>query len=71
MEHPGERRRLNFMMQQGSVKVGPVRGCLLPILGLIGFIALCYVFCMIMFTLGNPNSRQESGMLLQYVLSVV
>ena len=39
-------------------KTGPVRGCLIPFATLVGVLALCYVFCFVLFTLnnaGNPN----------------
>jgi hypothetical protein len=31
-----------------------VTGCVLPILGLIVFLAFCYGFCMVIFLVGNP-----------------
>ncbi len=45
-------------------KAGPVRGCLLPILGLLGFIALCYVFCLVLFLLASPNAQNTSSAIL-------
>jgi hypothetical protein len=35
---------------------GPVKGCILPLLGFVGFIALCYVFCYVIFLIASPDS---------------
>ena len=47
---------------------GLITGCLLPIVGLVGFIALCYVFCFVLFQLGSPAANQGiTGALLQFI----
>ena len=40
---------------------GPIRGCVVPVIGLIGFIVLCFVFCEVVFLLGNPSARATTG----------
>ncbi len=39
----------------------PVVGCLLPILGLIAFMALCYGFCLVIFLIGNGGTDTGTG----------
>jgi hypothetical protein len=48
-----------------------VTGCLLPILGLIVFLAFCYGFCMVIYLVGNPNANQagSTGQILLWLLS--
>ena len=47
------------MLAQEQKKTGPIRGCILPLLGLVGFIALCYVFCYVLFLVASPNSPMK------------
>lgn len=44
------------MMNLQQRRRNPVVGCLLPILGLIVFLAACYGICLVMFLIGNPNA---------------
>ena len=48
-----------------------VTGCLLPILGLIVFLAFCYGFCMVVFLVGNPNASEpgSTGQILFWLMS--
>lgn len=47
-----------------------VTGCLLPILGLIVFLAFCYGFCMVIFLVGNPagSDAGSTGQILSWLL---
>ena len=44
-----------------SKKQGPVRGCLVPVLVLAGCMALCYVFCFVLWTLNSAAIANTSG----------
>lgn len=48
-----------------------ITGCLLPILGLIVFLAFCYGFCLMIFLVGNPNASEpgSTGQILSLLLS--
>ena len=52
-------------------KTGPVRGCVIPILSLIGFIILCFLFCEVVYLLGNVGTRttitETGGMLIPFI----
>ena len=51
-------------------KTGPVRGCVIPILSLIGFIILCFLFCEVVYRLGNVGtgtSTSTGGMLIPFI----
>jgi hypothetical protein len=48
-------------MMQEQKKAGPVKGCILPILGFLGFIALCYIFCFVLFLLASPGAQQNTS----------
>ena len=55
--------------QRKSRGRGLVTGCILPILGLVGFIALCYVFCFVLFQLGSPGAQGgTTGALLPFLV---
>jgi hypothetical protein len=50
-------------------KEGPVKGCLVPILALLGFILACYLFCFVLYLLNIPFftpgvTTPEGGMIL-------
>jgi hypothetical protein len=52
-------------------KTGPVRGCVIPILSLIGFIILCFLFCEVVYLLGNvgtgTTTTTTGGMLIPFI----
>jgi hypothetical protein len=48
-------------------KQGVVRGCLIPFLALIGFIAGCYGLCMVLFLL-NEASKNSTSLFLGFLL---
>jgi hypothetical protein len=53
-------------------KTGPVRGCVIPILSLIGFIILCFLFCEVVYLLGNVGTgtttiTETGGMLIPFI----
>ena len=50
-----------MLQQQGGQKTGFFRGCIVPVLGVIGFILLCFVFCEVIFLVGSSNSNSNSG----------
>ena len=53
-----------MMMQQNKKKATPLQTCLIPLLGFIGFIALCFAFCEVVFLLGNTSASNNSSLLL-------
>jgi hypothetical protein len=61
-----ENRRTKIMMLARK-KEGPVRGCLVPLLAVIGVLAVCYVFCFALYLLNSTyvsTVSNEGGMLL-------
>jgi hypothetical protein len=53
-------------MMIANKKTGVVRGCIVPILSVIGFVALCFVFCFVLYTLNTavaPNANSNGGFL--------
>ena len=55
------------MITSNQRKTGPIRGCLLPILGVVGFLALCYALCFVIYLLNIPFTQPggtSGGMLL-------
>jgi hypothetical protein len=52
-------------------KTGPVRGCVIPILSLIGFLILCFLFCEAVFLLGHvetgTTTTETGGMLIPFI----
>jgi hypothetical protein len=54
-------------MRTEQRKAGPIKGCILPIIGFAGFIALCYVFCYVLFLLGSPGAQSTTGALLPFL----
>ncbi|MFL5735380.1 MAG: hypothetical protein ACJ78Q_19650 [Chloroflexia bacterium] len=59
-------------MMLENKKTGFFRGCIVPILGLVGFIILCFLFCEVVYLLGNvgtgttvqPTTTDTGGMVL-------
>ena len=56
------------MMLQRKTE-GPVRGCLVPILAVLGFILVCYLFCFVLYLLNTPfltptTTTTEGGMVI-------
>ena len=43
------------MMLRRKQKSGPIAGCLVPLLALIGLLAACFAFCEVIYLL-NQNS---------------
>ena len=51
-------------MMQKQKKQGPVRGCVVPFFTVIGLLALCYVFCLVIFLLnGGAGGSNTAGLL--------
>ena len=49
------------MITAEKKKSGPVRGCLIPLLSVVGFLALCFVFCFVLFTLNKAVAPSAGG----------
>ncbi len=55
------------MMLSEKKKTGFAGGCIVPILAVVGFVALCYVFCFAIYLLNTSvvsNGSSTGGMLL-------
>jgi len=57
-------------MMLESKKTGRIRGCVIPILSLIGFIILCFLFCLVIYQVGHVGSTtgtSTGGMLIPFI----
>jgi hypothetical protein len=53
------------MMLRKKTKENPIKGCLISLLTLVGLLAVCFVFCTVVFQL-NQASTGTSGFLLPF-----
>jgi hypothetical protein len=52
-------------------KSGVFRGCVVPLLSVIGFIILCFLFCEVVYLIGNvggsTTTTSTGGMLIPFI----
>jgi hypothetical protein len=44
------------MLLRKKTKENPIKGCLLSLLALVGFIIACFLFCTLMFQINNASN---------------
>ncbi len=55
------------MMMSSRKKEGPIRGCVIPILAVIGLIAMCFLICFVVFTLNRASLPSQTSMFLPFL----
>jgi hypothetical protein len=51
------------MLLRTKAKANPIKGCLVSLLALVGFIIVCFLFCTVMFQINQAASTGTSELL--------
>jgi hypothetical protein len=51
------------MLLRKKTKESPIKGCLISLLALVGFIIACFLFCTLMFQINNASNGGSTQLL--------